>query len=65
MAEFVRKVDAPVSLSLMGQCALDNTKDCYIGMLGMHGTKTAAMTLSECDLMSSWLEIFRQSSLQR
>ena len=51
MAEFVRKVDAPVSLSLMGQCALDNTKDCYIGILGMHGTKTAAMTLSECDLM--------------
>lgn len=51
MAEFARKVDAPVSLSLMGQCALDNTKDCYIGMLGMHGTKTAAMTLSECDLM--------------
>ncbi len=51
MAEFARKEDAPVSLSLMGQCALDNTKDCYIGMLGMHGTKTAAMTLSECDLM--------------
>lgn len=51
MAEFARKVDAPVSLSLMGQCALDNTNDCYIGMLGMHGTKTAAMTLSECDLM--------------
>ena len=51
IAEFARKVDAPVSLSLMGQCALDNTKDCYIGMLGMHGTKTAAMTLSECDLM--------------
>ncbi len=51
MSEFARKVDAPVSLSLMGQCALDNTKDCYIGMLGMHGTKTAALTLGECDLM--------------
>ena len=51
MAEFARKVDAPVSLSLMGQCALDYTKDCYIGMLGMHGTKTAAMSLSECVLM--------------
>lgn len=50
MAEFVRKVDAPVSLSLMGQCALDNTKDCYIGMLGMHGTKTAAMTLANVTL---------------
>lgn len=51
MTEFVRKVNAPVSLSLMGQCAMDNTLDCYIGMLGMHGTKTAAMTLNKCDLM--------------
>ena len=51
MAEFVRKCDAPVSLSLMGQCAFDNTKDNYIGMLGMHGTKTAALALGECDLM--------------
>ena len=51
MAEFVRKCDAPVSLSLMGQCAYDNTKDNYIGMMGMHGTKTAALALSHCDLM--------------
>lgn len=51
MAEFVKKVDAPVSLSLMGQCAVDNTIDNYIGMLGMHGTKTAALALSKCDLM--------------
>ena len=51
MAQFVEKVNAPVSLSLMGQCAFDNTKDEYIGMLGRHGTKTAALTLSECDLM--------------
>ena len=51
MAEFVRKVNAPVSLSLMGQCAFDNTKDEFIGMLGMHGTKAASLTLSNCDLM--------------
>lgn len=51
MAEFVNKLDAPVSLSLMGQCAFDNSKENFIGMLGMHGTKTAAMTLAECDLM--------------
>ncbi len=51
MAELVEKCDAPVALSLMGQCAFDNTKDHYIGMLGMHGTKTAAMALGECDLM--------------
>lgn len=49
-SEFVSKVDAPVSLSLMGQCAYDNTKENYIGMLGMHGTKTSSLTLSECDL---------------
>ncbi|MDE6149894.1 MAG: biosynthetic-type acetolactate synthase large subunit, partial [Ruminococcus sp.] len=51
MAEFVRKCDAPVSLSLMGQCAFDNTKENYIGMLGMHGTKTSALALNKCDLM--------------
>lgn len=51
MAEFVSKLDAPVSLSLMGQCAFDNSKENFIGMLGMHGTKTAALTLAECDLM--------------
>lgn len=51
MTKFADKVDAPVSLSLMGQCAMDNTKDCYIGMLGMHGTKTSALALNNCDLM--------------
>lgn len=51
MSEFVKRCDAPVSLSLMGQCAFDNTKDNYIGMLGMHGTKTSALALNKCDLM--------------
>ncbi|MGN1411716.1 MAG: biosynthetic-type acetolactate synthase large subunit [Oscillospiraceae bacterium] len=51
MKEFVYKVDAPVSLSLMGQCAFDNTDERYLGMLGMHGTKTSALTLQNCDLM--------------
>lgn len=50
-AEFVSRIDAPVSLSLMGQCAFNNKDDKYIGMLGMHGTKTASMTLADCDLM--------------
>lgn len=51
LAVFAEKIDSPVALSLMGQCAFDNKNDRYIGMLGMHGTKTAANTLSECDLM--------------
>lgn len=49
-SEFVSKVDAPVSLSLMGQSAYDNTNENYLGMLGMHGTKTSSLALSECDL---------------
>ena len=51
MDEFVTKVNAPVSLSLMGQCAFDNTREEYLGMLGMHGTKASAMALNKCDVM--------------
>lgn len=51
LTEFAEKTDAPVSLSLMGQCAFDNTSPRYTGMLGMHGTKTSSLALSECDLM--------------
>ena len=42
--------DAPVSCSLMGQGAFDETDRRYIGMLGMHGTVKAAYALNNCDL---------------
>ncbi len=42
--------DAPVSCSLMGQGAYDETDHRYIGMLGMHGTVKAAYALNNCDL---------------
>lgn len=48
---FAELVQAPVSLSLMGQCAFDNTNQLYTGMLGMHGTKTSSLVINECDLM--------------
>lgn len=47
---FVELCDAPVSCSLMGQGAFDQTNSRYIGMLGMHGTVTAAAALNKCDL---------------
>ncbi len=47
---FARIIDAPVSSSLMGQGCYDQTDERYIGMLGMHGTKAASKTLSDCDL---------------
>lgn len=49
--EFVKKVDAPVTDSLMGKGAFPGTDDLYTGMLGMHGTKTANYGVSECDLL--------------
>ncbi len=51
LREFVKKVDAPVTDSLMGKGAFDGTDPYYTGMLGMHGTKTANLSVTECDLL--------------
>ena len=51
LAAFVEKVDAPVCDTLMGKGAYDGTSDNYTGMLGMHGTKTSNLGVSECDLL--------------
>lgn len=51
LAEFVEKVQAPVTDSLMGKGAFDGTNPLYTGMLGMHGTKTSNYGVSECDLL--------------
>ncbi len=51
LKEFVRKVDAPVTDSLMGKGAFDGNDPYYTGMLGMHGTKTANRSVTECDLL--------------
>ena len=51
LAEFVEKVQAPVTDSLMGKGAFDGTNLLYTGMLGMHGTKTSNYGVSECDLL--------------
>ena len=51
LSSFVEKVDAPVCDTLMGKGAFDGTKERYTGMLGMHGTKTSNLGVSECDLL--------------
>lgn len=51
LSAFVRKVDAPVTDSLMGKGAFPGTDPLYTGMLGMHGTKTSNYGVSECDLL--------------
>ena len=51
LKRFVNKVDAPVVDSLMGKGAFDGTDARYAGMLGMHGTKAANYSVTECDLL--------------
>ncbi len=51
LLEFVEKVDAPVCDTLMGKGAFDGGTPRYTGMLGMHGTKTSNLGVSECDLL--------------
>lgn len=48
---FAERIDAPVSSSLMCQGGYDQGDRRYIGMLGMHGTKTSALVIQNCDLL--------------
>lgn len=50
VVQLAEKLDAPVASSLMCQGGFDQTNSRYMGMLGMHGTKTAALALQNCDL---------------
>ncbi len=49
--ELVAKLDAPICDSLMGKGAMDGTDEHYTGMLGMHGTKTSNLGVTQCDLL--------------
>ncbi len=49
--EFAELVDAPVCDTLMGKGAFDSYSKRYTGMIGMHGTKTSNLGVSECDLL--------------
>ena len=47
---FAERLDAPVACSLMCQGGFDQADPRYMGMLGMHGTNTAALAIKNCDL---------------
>ena len=51
LKKFVELVDAPVCDTLMGKGAFDGTDARYTGMLGMHGSKTSNLGVSQCDLL--------------
>ena len=51
IAELAHRIDAPVCDSLMGKGAFSGEDPLYTGMLGMHGTKTSNLGVSQCDLL--------------
>ena len=51
LAEFAKKIHAPVADSLMGKGAFDGREELYCGMIGMHGTKASNFGVTECDLL--------------
>ena len=51
LAEFARRLNAPVTASLMGLGAFPGTDELWLGMPGMHGTYRANMSIGSCDLL--------------
>lgn len=50
---FAEKMKIPVTNTLLGKGAVPETHDLNLGMLGMHGTAYANMTVDACDLIMS------------
>ena len=54
-AEFVRKIvettGVPVVTTLMGKGAVSDHYDAHLGMVGMHGSFTSNMSMTQCDLI--------------
>jgi acetolactate synthase-1/2/3 large subunit len=51
VAELAELLDAPVCDTLMAKGAFDGHSKRYTGMIGMHGTKTSNLGVTECDLL--------------
>ena len=51
LTELARKIQAPITTSLMGLGAFPATDPLWLGMIGMHGTYRANMSTGECDLL--------------
>jgi len=51
LTELAKKLDIPVTMTLMGLGGFPGTDPLSIGMLGMHGTYYANMAVANCDLL--------------
>ncbi|MEY4476163.1 MAG: acetolactate synthase, large subunit, biosynthetic type [Pseudomonadota bacterium] len=51
LRDFIKVTGIPVVATLKGLGAPDTNHSCYLGMLGMHGTKAANFAVQDCDLL--------------
>ncbi|WP_118987501.1 acetolactate synthase 2 catalytic subunit [Photorhabdus sp. CRCIA-P01] len=51
LRDFVVETGIPVVSTLKGLGAADSEHPCYLGMLGMHGSKAANLAVQSCDLL--------------
>ena len=51
LSAFAKKINCPVTSSLMGLGGFPGTDPLWLGMPGMHGTYYANMAISHCDLL--------------
>jgi len=51
LTKLATRLNAPVTASLMGLGAFPGTNRLWLGMLGMHGTYRANMSIGACDLL--------------
>lgn len=51
LRDFVQQTGIPTVATLKGLGAPDANDPCYLGMLGMHGTKAANLAVQQCDLL--------------
>lgn len=54
VAELAHRNSIPATATLMGLGIFDNNDQLYLGMLGMHGSKSTNSALHECDLLLSF-----------
>lgn len=51
LMSLAEKINAPVTVTLMGLGAFPENHPLYLGMLGMHGAPAANLAVQECDLL--------------
>ncbi len=51
LIQFCENLSLPITLTLMGLGGFPGTHPLFLGMLGMHGTFTANMAVTECDCL--------------